>query len=413
MKYTIAFLFFFLLSTLTFGQLVINELDADTPGIDDMEFLEILSDTPNFPLDGYVVVFFNGSTSGNNSSYFTVDLDGQVTDVNGLLLIGSNTVSPVPQLLIAENTIQNGADAVAIYQGDESDFPEETVATINNLVDVLIYGTADADDVDMIAIFSADPNFAGIQQINEGSSNNTNSIQRNNDGSYTAAAPTPRELNDGTGVEQNGIQMEVAQTQYGEGASFDILFSTEENVPTDLNFEINLNEFPFSSLDYSGNTSLMISAGQNTTSTTINLIDDTLDEGDEIAVIRFVNLPNEYLPLNNNLEIRVVDNDFQVAPFGIPTNPTFNIVSSTQPAGYYETLDGKADLELRAALQSIIADPSVVRAQTYTDIIDILNTADQNPANSNEVWLVYSEEGRPKLDFLLPYLSPRPSRAGH
>ena len=399
MKYTIAFLFFFLLSTLTFGQLVINELDADTPGIDDMEFLEILSDTPNFPLDGYVVVFFNGSTSGNNSSYFTVDLDGQVTDVNGLLLIGSNTVSPVPQLLIAENTIQNGADAVAIYQGDESDFPEETVATINNLVDVLIYGTADADDVDMIAIFSADPNFAGIQQINEGSSNNTNSIQRNNDGSYTAAAPTPRELNDGTGVEQNGIQMEVAQTQYGEGASFDILFSTEENVPTDLNFEINLNEFPFSSLDYSGNTSLMISAGQNTTSTTINLIDDTLDEGDEIAVIRFVNLPNEYLPLNNNLEIRVVDNDFQVAPFGIPTNPTFNIVSSTQPAGYYETLDGKADLELRAALQSIIADPSVVRAQTYTDIIDILNTADQNPANSNEVWLVYSEEGRPKLDF--------------
>ena len=72
-----------IMSTAATGQIVINELDCDNPGIDNMEFLELLSDTPNFPLDGYVVVFFNGSESGGNSSYFTVDLDGYVTDING------------------------------------------------------------------------------------------------------------------------------------------------------------------------------------------------------------------------------------------------------------------------------------------------------------------------------------------
>lgn len=399
MRYIITGIFYALMSTAATGQLVINELDCDTPGIDNMEFLELLSDTPNFPLDGYVVVFFNGSESGGNSSYFTVDLDGYVTDINGLLLIGSNSVSPVPQFLIPENTIQNGADAVAIYEGSDTDFPDETLATIDNLIDVLIYGTSDADDVDMIDIFRAHPDFATIQQINEGSSNNTNSIQRNNDGTYTSAVPTPRQLNDGSGADLNGIQIAIAQTQYGEGETFDIVFTAEENVLEDVNFVISLNDVSFNDADFTGTTSLTIEAGQNMASTTIMLIDDAIDEGDEVAVVRYVNLPQIFLPLNNNIQIRVVDNDFVVAAYGLPTDPSFGIVTSTQPPEYYSNLDGKANIELKQAMQDIIAAPSVVRAQTYADVIDILKEADQNPANSNEVWLVYSEEGRPKLDF--------------
>lgn len=399
MKYILALIVFGMTITASIAQLVINELDCDTPGIDDMEFVELLSDTPNFPLDGYVVVFFNGSENGGNSSYFTVDLDGYATDVNGLLLIGSNTVSPVPQYLIPENTIQNGADAVAIYQGSDFNFPEETVATIDNLIDVLMYDTSDSDDEDMLAIFRAHPDFASIEQINEGSSNNTNSIQRNNDGTYTSTVPTPRQLNDGSGVSLNGVQITIAESQYGEGESFDIAFTTEVTVTEALNFDINLNNFFFNNADYTGTTALTIAAGQNSTSTTITLIDDSEDEGDEVAIVRIVDLPEDFLALNNNLQIRVVDNDFVLAPYGIPTNPTFGIVSSTQPVGYYNSLDGLADTELRQAMQEIIADPTVVRAQTYNDVIDILNDADQNPANSNEVWLVYSEEGRAKLDF--------------
>ena len=186
-----------------------------------------------------------------NSSYFRIDLDGYTTDVNGLLVIGSNSVSPVPQLLISENSIQNGADAVAIYQGSDFDFPEGTVATITNLVDVLIYDTSDADDLDLIDIFNDDPNFVDIEQINEGSSNNTNSIQRFEDMSgnvtYMSTTPTPRQLNDGSGIIFNGISIDIAQTQYNEGEAFDITFTAEQNVTADLNFNILVNNDGFNS----------------------------------------------------------------------------------------------------------------------------------------------------------------------
>ncbi|MCH4551100.1 endonuclease [Aestuariibaculum lutulentum] len=384
---------------MSLAQIVINELDSDTSGIDDLEFLELKSDTSNFSLDGYVVVFFNGSDSGMNSSYLALDLDGYTTDVNGLLLIGSVNVSPIPQYIIPANTIQNGADAVAIYQADETDFPVMTLATIENLVDVLIYGTADADDVDLIDIFNDHPDFTNIQQIDEGGGGETGSIQRNNDGTYTVGIPTPRQLNDGTGIILNGISISTTQNQYAEGDFFDITFTTEQNVASDLNFSFSLNNDTFNTSDFTGNTSLTIPAGQNSVSTTITLVDDNEDEGDEVLKISMGNLSDDYLKQNDKVEIRVVDNDFQMAGFGTPLNPTYGLVSSSQPEDYYNSLEGLSGLVLKQAIQDIVANPSVVRAQTYADIIDILKEADQNPDNSNQVWLVYSETGRAKLDF--------------
>ena len=391
----------------TFSQVVINELDCDTSfegdNIDKHEFLELLSETPNFPLDGYVVVFFNGSNSGGNASYFTVDLDGYTTDINGLLLIGSNSVSPVPQYLISENIIQNGPDAVAVYQADDLDFPEGTLATIDNLVDVLMYDTSDPDDTDMINIFNQDPRFASLQQINEGAANNINSIQRFVDEfdvvTYTSTTPTPRALNDGSGILLNGITMTIAQEQYNEVDTFDITFTSETPVTVELNFNLLLDNFGFNTSDFTGNTAITIPINQTTASTIITLIDDSDDEGDEVMNVRFANLPTEYLALNNNLKIRIVDNDFTMTSFGTPINPTYNTVSSTQPNGYYDSLDGLVDVGLRQALQDIIAEEGVVRAQTYADVTNILKEADQNPLHSNQVWLVYKEEGRAKFDF--------------
>jgi hypothetical protein len=137
-------------------ELVINELDCDTPGLDTQEFIELRSIKPNFPLDGFVLVFFNGSSSGGNSCYLAIDLDGYQTDVNGIFLIGPSTLIPFPHYIIPENTIQNGEDAVAIYKGDETDFPIGKVAFFDTrLIDVLIYGTSDPDAVSMIQIFKA------------------------------------------------------------------------------------------------------------------------------------------------------------------------------------------------------------------------------------------------------------------
>ena len=378
------------------AQVVINELDCDTPGIDNKEFIELKSDTPNFNLDGFVLVFFNGSNSGADSSYFTIDLDGLTTDINGLLLIGSDTVAPFPQYLIAANVIQNGADAVAIYQANDFDFPEGTLATTINLIDALVYDTSDSDDTALMALLGI------TEQINEGSSNNSNSIQRfeDTDGNvtYTSTTPTPRALNDGSGIVFNTLTISTAQTQYDEGNSFDITITSDVNVSSDYIFDISLNNGTFNNADYTGSTSLTIPNGQNSVTTTITLVDDVDDEGDEELRIQFSNLPAPFIPYNNDIIVRVIDNDFTMAAWGIPTNPTYGIVESTQPNGYYDSLNGLSGQNLRQALQDIIADPNVVRAQTYADVIDILKDADQNPLNSNEVWLVYTEQGRAKLD---------------
>lgn len=402
MKYRITFLLLIGFSMLASGQVVINELDCDTPSIDDKEFVELLSETPNFSLDGYVLVFFNGSSRGQNESYLALDLNGYQTDINGLLLIGSNSVIPTPQYLIPVSVIQNGADAVALYKGSEVDFPEHTVAYVDDtLVDVLVYGTNDPDATGLLDIFRVfNPD---IEQMNEGAANNKKSIQRfvDEEGNvtYTATTPTPRKLNDGSGILMNGVAISIANMQYNEGDIFDVTFTTEYNVSEDLILNLSLDNYGFNNSDYSGNTILTIPKDGNSVTTTITIIDDDLDEGDEVMKITISGLPPTFLMLNNNVEIRIIDNDFTIAVFGTPINPTFGVVSSTQTNGYYNSLDGLATADLRRAIQDIVAEEGVVRAQTYTEIIEILKTADQNPEHSNEVWLVYQEKGRPKLDY--------------
>ncbi len=378
----------------SFSQIVINELDCDTQSIDTLEFLELKSDTPNYALDGFVVVFFNGSSSGADSSYYTLDLDGYTTDINGLLLIGSANVSPIPQLIVPE-FIQNGADAIGIYTADDTDFPDGTLATTTNLIDALAYDTSDADDTVLMGLLGL------TEQINENANGNKDieSIQRKNDGTYEVKAPTPRALNDGTGVVLNGVTISIPAEQYNEGESFDITFTAEQNVSSDLAISFTLNNGSFTNSDFSGDTSVTILNGQNSVNTTITLTDDSDDEGDEVLEIDMADLPAEYITLNDLLEIRVVDNDYVVAAWGTPLSPTFNMVTGTESATYYDPIEGLTGATLEQALQDIIAEEGVVRAQTYADIVNILKEADQNPVNSNQVWLVYTEQGRAKLDY--------------
>ena len=121
----------------------INEIDSDTPGVDAAEFIE-LSGTPNGALDHFVVVLFNGA---NDLAYRVYDLDGLSLDANGFFLIGNVGVAGV-DLVIPNNTIQNGADAVAIY--DTSDFVILSFTTTIHLVDAIVYDTDDADDAGLL-----------------------------------------------------------------------------------------------------------------------------------------------------------------------------------------------------------------------------------------------------------------------
>ncbi len=377
------------------SQLLINELDCDTPSTDDKEFIELKSTTPNFSLNDYVLVLFNGTGSQVNLSYYVIDLDGFSTDVNGLFVVGNQLVSPVPGKNLPDSIFQNGPDGVAIYLGSSADFPNNTLATSANLIDAMVYGTNDPDATDLMALLGV------TTQLNEsGSGSSVNhSIQRKSDGTFEIKAPTPGANNDGSGFIFNGLTIAVNATQINEGDAFNVSFTSQTPVTSDLSFTFSLNNGSFNTSDYLGATTIFIPIGSSTASFTIQTIDDVADEGDELLKVRFGTLPLEYNRLNDNIEIRVIDNDFYTLPFGTPLNPTYGNVIATTPSGYYSSLEGLSGTALKQAVQDIIANPAVVRAHNYGDMVQILNTADQNPLNSNQVFLMYKEVPRAKFEF--------------
>ena len=389
------FLFFGFISS---AQVVINEIDADNPGSDIYEFVELKSSTPNFPLDGYVLVFFNDS---NSSSYYTFDLDGFVTDINGIIHFGNVAVSPAAVGIIPNNKIQNGPDVVALYLGNGSDFPYTTstgtLATLTNLIDAVAYSNSSSSaPSNLMSILNLTVSTADV----ETTSSISKSVQRKNDGTYEVKAPTPGVNNDGSGVVLNYVSVSTSQTSYNEGESFNIIFTTSQLVTgSNLNISFTLNNGNFDTDDFSGIVNVTIPVGQTTSQTSISLFDDSFDEGDEEMLINVQALPLGYVSNNNNITIRIYDNDYIVQAYGTPLNPTFGLVTPTIPIGYYDSLEGLSGNALKQAVQDIIANPTIVRAHNYGDIEFILKEADKNPLNSNQVWQMYVESPRAILDY--------------
>lgn len=182
---TITFIIFLLFSTLSFSQIRINEVDVDQTGTDVTEFVEILSDSPNFSLEGYIVVFYNGS---DDESYKTVDLTGYVTDADGFFIIGSSGTPGVDISIGTSNTIQNGPDAIAIYQDDAGNFPNGTPVTNVNLINAIVYGTSDDDDTELLT--GLDQTVQYDEDLN--GNKDTESIQNDGAGSFCVDLPTLR-----------------------------------------------------------------------------------------------------------------------------------------------------------------------------------------------------------------------------
>lgn len=392
-------LLFFSSLTAMHGQIVINELDADTPGTDTREFIELKTATPNMLLDGYCLVFFNGGSGAQNASYYAIDLDGLTSDVNALLLLGNSQVTPAPAFIIPNATIQNGPDVVAIYQANATDFPLNSLATTTNLIDAFAY--SNAATTQPTALMSA----LGLTVCtNENQTQNAanQSMQRNTNGTFAVTTPTPGVNNDGSGVILNGITITATPSPIIEGQTMQVTFTTNTAV-TGANLIINfvLVNGNFTLLDYSGNQTVSIPVGSTSASTAILIVDDTVNEGDEELLIKVNNVPIGYVLNNNSIVVRVNDNDFIVSPWGTPLNPTYGVVTPTIPNGYYDSLEGLSGNALRQAVQDIVANPAVVRAHSYGDVTDMLLEADRNPQNGSQVWMMYVESPRSKLDYQL------------
>ena len=171
------------------GGAQIVEIDADQTGTDDQEFVEIKTEFANQSLNGMIAVFYNGSS---DTSYRTVDLTGFASDDNGYFLLGSDAVAGADITMGADNTIQNGADAVALHTADAANFPDGTPVTTDGLVDAVVYGTSDADDTGLLT---------GLGQTtqwdeNENGAKDTESLQFDAaTGTFCAQVPTPRAAN--------------------------------------------------------------------------------------------------------------------------------------------------------------------------------------------------------------------------
>lgn len=138
---------------------LINEIDADTPGSDTAEFIELYDGgLGNTDLTGLALVMYNGH---DDRAYYAVDLDGMRTNGAGYVVIGNDGVAGRAADL-PTGMLQNGADAVALYAGDATAFPNGAVLNANGLLDAIVYGTNDATDVGLLALL-----LAGETQVDE------------------------------------------------------------------------------------------------------------------------------------------------------------------------------------------------------------------------------------------------------
>jgi hypothetical protein len=129
------------------AHLVVNELDCDQTGTDTMEFIEIATGASGVDLDGYSLLLLDGAL---DDVYNAIDLSGKTTDTNGLLVVGNVGVVS-SDIFIVSNSLQNGADAVAIFQGS-SFSAGDTLGDLGgfNIIDALVYSTTPFDDDDLL-----------------------------------------------------------------------------------------------------------------------------------------------------------------------------------------------------------------------------------------------------------------------
>ncbi len=161
------------------AQFVINEIDVVSNGND---FVELYGNA-NTSTDDYTIVLYDGDT---DLSTAVISLNGLSTDTNGYLLIN--------------NALEDGADAVALYVADASNFMVGDPITATDLMDAVVYDSGQADDNELLTLLNP-----GQPQVNEAANGNAavESLIRCTNGSggqlntssFKAFTPSPGAIN--------------------------------------------------------------------------------------------------------------------------------------------------------------------------------------------------------------------------
>ena len=299
------------------SNIIINEIDADTPGTDSAEFIELYDGgVGNSSLDGHVVVLYNGS---NSQSYGAFDLDGQSTNANGYFVIGSANVPNVDFTVFQTNGLQNGADAVALYKGNASNFPDGTILRTENLVDAIVYETSDNNNNELGLLLND-----GQSQVDEnGDGNKDNqSLQRIFNGSggarntdtYQVSTPTPGAEN-GVGVNPTpGITITQSDnsTEVTEGSETDSYTVVLDSKPTS---EVSINISTGEETTTDSDTLTFTTSNWNTAQTvTVTAVDDNEVENNHSDTVTHTVSSND-INYNNltvdSVNVSIIDNDVE------------------------------------------------------------------------------------------------------
>lgn len=283
----------------------INEIDTDTPGSDTMEFIEIFDGgVGNSSLDGLVLVLVNGN---GELTYNAFDLDGFSTDANGFFVAGNPDVPNVGLVIPpgGSGVIQNGADAVALYLGDATEFPNGTdlaaLVPAREPIDAIVYGTNDADDPELLALFG------GAQQDEfDNGDNARDSIQRNPDGGTTFVVdlPTP-------GTSNNllpRLTLSLSATSIIENAGAGAI-EADVTLPAPTQEALTIEIIISDNTAITGPTTVTIPAGEDFTFFSLDAVNDNVVDGLQMAevTIRAVGF-RDSIPITVN----VADDDLAV-----------------------------------------------------------------------------------------------------
>ncbi len=178
------------------SQLYLWEVDADTPGNDAVEFVELWNNTNatiDLAADGYYLLMFNGDAT-NEPIYRTIALSGMVA-ADSLFVAGSDDVGlAADQGIGSTNIIQNGQDGILLVRCETctdagTDFSSATVVGTNatfttdggqtaTKIDGLVHETNnDNDDPDLWAIVGVTAQFdEGANGNKDTESNNRTSL---------------------------------------------------------------------------------------------------------------------------------------------------------------------------------------------------------------------------------------------
>jgi len=355
------------------SSVIINELDADNPSTDTLEFVELYDGgAGNTNLSGLVVVFYNGS---NDLSYAAFDLDGFSTNASGYFLLGNTGVTPAPSITFNNDTLQNGADAVALFGANASDFPTNTPVTTTNLIDAIVYDTADADDAGLLVLLNA-----GQSQVDEngGGNGTAHSSQRcpngsggaRNTSSYAQFNPTAGTFNfcvNDAAPSVTSTNPTGGATNVSNSANIDITFSENVNV-TGSWFSI--------SCGTSGTHTAAVSGGP----TTFTLNPDTDFVNSETCTVTVVAAQVADQDTNDPPDTMVADHGFSFSTEGPICTQPFTPIYNIQGSGLSAAITGNLTTQ-----GVVVGDFEGTAAASGFYIQDL--TGDGNAATSDGIFV--------------------------